>query len=57
MLIRVEINDKQITQIREELSRMDTKGANGKEEDYGTWEAVGKWHGIKFVLDTLNMKI
>ena len=57
MKITVEINDKQLTKIREELYRVGKKGEWGKDEEPGTWEAVGKWHGINFVLETLGVKI
>ena len=53
----IKITNEQLDRIGRELERVANLGAYGKEENYGTWEAVGKWHGIKFVLDELKIKI
>lgn len=53
----IEITDEQLSKIKEELDKVNYRGMRGKEEDASTWEYVGKWHGIKFVLDEFGIKI
>ena len=53
----IEITDEQLARVKEELDKVGVKGVLGKEEDAGTWEYVGKWHGIKFVLDEFNINV
>lgn len=53
----IEITDEQMAKVKEEMAKAGDKGALGSEEDAGTWEAVGKWSGIRFVLDAFNIEL
>lgn len=53
----IEITGEQLAKVKEEMARVDYKGMIGKEEDASTWEYVGKWHGIRFVLKEFNIEL
>ena len=53
----IEITDEQLAKVKEEMAKAGDKGVLGHEEHSSTWEAVGKWSGIRFVLDAFNIEL